>query len=227
LVPEIVSTRPHDPSAWTQGLILFGERMFESTGATGATSTLREVDQHSGEILRQVTLDDPLFAEGLERVDDRLIQLTWQDQLAFVYDLESFERLEAIGYVGEGWGLCRDADRLVMSNGSENLQFRDPNTFEEIGERVVVTLEGAPVAMLNELECVDGTVWANVWTTDTIVGIDPTTGVVTAVLDGSALPRPESASVLNGIAYDPATGNYLLTGKHWPDIYEVRLVPRG
>lgn len=227
LVPEILSTRPHDPGAFTQGLILHGDRMFESTGSVPFQSTLREVDQHTGEVLRLITLDPPYFGEGLERVDDRLIQLTWQDQVAFVYDLETFERLTSFEYKGEGWGLCLDAGRLVMSNGSEQLRFRDPVTFEEIAPPVAVTLDGEPVVSLNELECVDGTVWANVLASDSILGIDPSTGVVTAVVDASNLERPDEARELNGIAFDPATGNFLLTGKFWPTTYEVRFVPTG
>ena len=206
---------------------MYGDRMFESTGATGALSTLREVDPVSGEIQRILTIDDPYYAEGLERVDDRLIQLTWQNGLAFEYDLESFDRLQDFNYGGEGWGLCLDGERLVMSDGTDRLQFRDPASFEEIAPRVSVTLDGQPVPRLNELECVGGTVWANVWETDTIVGIDPASGVVTAVVDAAGLERPAEASVLNGIAYDPGSGNYLLTGKWWPTVYEVRFVPAG
>jgi glutamine cyclotransferase len=145
--------------------------------------------------------------------------------VAFEYDLETFRQIRSIPYAGEGWGLCRNDTSLVMSDGSDQLQFRDPISFDEVAPRVSVTLDGGPVGQLNELECVDGFVWANIWLTDSIVQIDPADGAVTAVVDASGLERPDEADVLNGIAYDPAAESYLLTGKLWPAMYEVRFVP--
>ncbi len=222
----MVATYPHDPEAFTQGLVFEDGRLFESTGLRGS-STLREVDLETGTVVRSIDLDDRYFGEGLELVDDRLIQLTWQSQTAFVHDRDTFELLGTFEYPTEGWGLCRDGDRLVMSDGSPELVFRDPDTFESAGS-VTVTLDGQPVEGLNELECVDGDVWANVWLTDTIVRIDPGSGTVTGVVDASELEadRPaDDSGVLNGIAYDEATGRLQVTGKLWSTVYEVEFVP--
>jgi glutamine cyclotransferase len=225
---EIVSVRPHDTQAWTEGLLLDADgRLFESTGISGQTS-LREVDPITGVVLRSVSPDGPEYGEGLALVDDRFIQLTWQDGVALLWDADTFAPAGRIPYAGEGWGLCHDGERLIMSDGSETLTFRDPTTFDTIGS-VAVTLRGEPLDRLNELECVEGWVWANVWETDEIVRIDPATGVVTGILDASGLIEPHPAlvdpgAVLNGIAFDPAAGTFLLTGKLWPSLFEVRLV---
>jgi glutaminyl-peptide cyclotransferase len=220
---EVVETVPHDTSAFTQGL-LFDDRgrLFESTGLEGR-STLREVDPDTGAVLRSEQIDPTIFAEGLALVDDRLIQITYQDGRAFVYDAETFEREETFEYTGEGWGLCYDGERLVMSTGSDTLTFRDPETFEPIGD-VQVTMGGAPVELLNELECVEGKVYANLWTTNSIVVIDPASGEVETLIDASSLMRPAGADVLNGIAVDPEGGLWL-TGKLWDKMYQVELVP--
>jgi glutaminyl-peptide cyclotransferase len=223
---QVLSTRPHDPTAYTQGLELYGRRLFESTGLY-RQSSLREVDQHTGAVLRQKALADTLFGEGLTRVDDRLIQLTWREEIAPVYDLETFDEQELLGYRGEGWGLCYDGRRLIMSDGSTYLTYRDPDTFEPQGE-VTVTRAGQPQGHLNELECVGDAVYANVWLTDEIVRIDAATGVVTAVIDASGLLTPaeaQQAQVLNGIAYDGQSGHFLITGKLWPKLFEVRFGP--
>jgi glutamine cyclotransferase len=221
-----VSRRPHDVEAWTQGLQLDeAGRLFESTGLLGY-STLREVDPRSGLVLRSTALPNDLFGEGLALVGDRLVQLTWRQGTASVWDRESFDLLDSHAYEGEGWGLCFDGERLVMSDGSDRLTFRDPASFEVLGE-VAVTLEGQPQSSLNELECVDGVVWANVWTTDHIVRIDPSTGLVTGVLDLAPLAEGRDrgrGSVLNGIAYDALAGTYLVTGKLWPELFEIRIL---
>lgn len=232
LETEIVATYPHSNTAFTQGLLLHDGRFYESTGQKGASS-LREVDPTSGDVLRLRANDPVVFAEGLALVGERLVQLTWMDQKAFVYDRSTFDLLAEHDYEGQGWGLCYDGARLIMSDGSDRLTFRDPETFEVVGEPVFVAQRGKPVAQLNELECVDGTVWANVWQTDSIVGIDPATGNVVANVDASEVARdarvtsPEDIDVLNGIAHDPATGHWFLTGKYWPRMYEVRFVPLG
>lgn len=231
-VPEalrvrVVRSYPHARDAFTQGLVYDGGRLFESTGLSGRSS-LREVELETGRIVRRNDLPAPLFAEGLAQVDDRLWQLTWHDGKALVWNVDDFERIGTHGYRGEGWGLCFDGEHLVMSDGTAHLAFRDPETFE-LERRVRVTKVGRPVKNLNELECVDGQVWANIWRSEEIVRIDPATGGVTATVDASGLLAPEEAQgvdVLNGIAYVPERERFLLTGKLWPRIFEVEMVPR-
>ena len=230
---EVVEVRPHDPDAWTQGLQLDGQgRLFESTGLRGRSS-VREVDAASGAVRRQVALPKRHFGEGLAIVGDRLIQLTWQEGVANVWDAETFDRIDTFDFDGEGWGLCYDGRRLVMSDGSQRLTFRDPATFEVMG---TLEVDGGtlPPLRLNELECVGDTVWANAWLTDTIVRIDPQGGRVTGVLDLAGLleqwgpgpdapAAPEPPDVLNGIAWDAAVGTFLVTGKRWPALFEIRV----
>jgi glutamine cyclotransferase len=224
---EVVSRRPHDDTAYTQGLVLDEDgRLFESTGLYGH-STLREVDPQSGELLRSRRLPDTQFGEGLALVGDELIQLTWQRGLARRFEVETFELVGRHRYDGQGWGLCFDGVRLVMSDGSDRLTFRDPRSFEVLGG-VAVRADGEPVTRLNELECVGGDVWANVWLTDTIVRIDPADGQVTGVLDLAGIIEPHPAAsdtgaVLNGIAYDAEAGTFLVTGKEWPELIEIRV----
>ena len=228
LAIELVERRPHDPFAFTQGLLLHEGSLFESTGLRGRSS-LRQVEPESGKILQKIELEDDYFAEGLERVDDRLIQLTWQSKKAFEYRLSDFSKLGEFEYDTEGWGLCYDGERLIMSDGSDQLFFRDPSTFELEGN-VIVTLAGDTINMLNELECVGDDVYANVWQTDQILRIDADSGVVEATIDAAGLLTAEEeqdADVLNGIAYDPASGHFLITGKLWPALFEVRFVPKG
>lgn len=225
---EIVELLDHDTGAFTQGYEISNGRLFESTGLVGE-STIRELDPETGGVLRSTNVPD-VFAEGLTVVEDpagdTAIQLTWQDEVAFRYDLETFEVIDTYSYSGQGWGICHDGDRLVMSNGSDRLQFRDADTFELIDE-VAVTLSGGPVELLNELECVNGAVWANIWQSSLIVQIDPESGTVNRVLNARSLTPPEAEgrtdNVLNGIAYDPEDGTYLLTGKRWPVTYRVQL----
>lgn len=227
LVPEIISEHPHDPLAFTQGLLWHEGSFFESTGQRGE-STLREVDPETGEVLRAIDIDETYFAEGLERIDDRLIQLTWEAGVAFVYDLETFEQIDTFEYEGEGWGLCYDGTYLFMSDGSPFLEIRDPDTFEVIF-RGLVTSQGRYVNNINELECVGDHIYANIWTTDYIIKIDKTNGVVVAVIDATGLLDEEAASasnVLNGIAYNPKTDTFWITGKDWPMMFEVRFVPK-
>ncbi len=225
LLPVIEQTIPHDTGSYTQGLLIEDGHMFESAGQTGQ-SNLREIDPVTGEVIRRVDNDSAVFAEGLELVGDRLIQLTWRAGVAYVWDVEDFALLDTYRYDGEGWGLCFDGERLVMSDGSASLTFRDPSTFEPIGQ-VGVTLNGRPVERLNELECVGGYVLANVWQTDEIMVIDPGPGRVVGHVDGSELKRAadamyEGAEVFNGIAYDESTDRFHLTGKYWPLTFVVR-----
>lgn len=223
---EVLTVIPHDREAFTQGLVWHDGTLYESTGLYGRSS-LREVDRFTGEVRRERRLDPSLFGEGLARVGDRLIQLTWQQGIALVYDLPTFDRVGEHSYTGEGWGLCFDGEQLVMTDGSSDLAFRDPETFAPLG-RVAVTLNGRPVERLNELECVGDRVYANIWMTDLIVRIDPRTGRVDAVIDAAGLLAPEErwgTDVLNGIAYDQDNGTFLVTGKLWPKLFEVRFVP--
>jgi glutaminyl-peptide cyclotransferase len=228
LIPKIISTRPHDTGAFTQGLLLYEGRLFESTGLNGQSS-LREVDPQTGEVLRKVDLPPEYFAEGLALVGDRLIQLTWQNGVAFVYQLETFEQVRTFSYDTEGWGLCYDGADLYMSDGSSLLYVRDPQTFE-VKETVQVLYEGQPVTQLNELECVEDSVFANIWLTDMIVQIDKETGRIQNIINAEGLLTPEeqaqlgSGATLNGIAFDESTGHFLITGKLFPKLWEVTLV---
>jgi glutamine cyclotransferase len=223
---KVLSVRPHDSSAYTQGLVWDNGRMYESTGLYGRSS-LRQVESRTGEVLRRVDVPAGFFAEGLAQVGNRLVQLTWKEGVAFVYDALSFGRVGEFHYDGEGWGLCDDGGRLVMSDGSDRLSFRDRRSFALLGG-VNVRLDGLPVQELNELECVGGAVYANVWKTDEILRIDPAGGRVAAVIDAGGLldaAEKAQADVLNGIAYDPLKKTFLITGKLWPKMFEVVFVP--
>lgn len=240
LVPKVLNTYPHDPDAFTQGLIFFEGKLFESTGQYGESS-LREVDPTTGEVIREIPVSRPsgdlanglqdYFAEGLERVGDELVQLTWMDGEAFVYDLATFERKDTLTYEGEGWGLCTDGRFFYMSDSTNYLSLRDVESFDLI-VRFLITLNGQPMPpnYLNELECVGDHVYANMWQTDFIVQIDKMTGNVTAVIDASALLTEEEKSqlqgnqVLNGIAYNPETKTFFITGKEWPKMFEVEFI---
>ncbi len=222
---EVLRELSHERDAYTQGLVWWDGVLFESTGREGE-STLRRLDPRTGRVERRIDIPPQYFGEGLALVDRRLIMLTWRAQRAFSFDRDSFEQLDTFRYRGEGWGLCHDGDRLVMSDGSDRLTFRDPVTFEPIGERRV-RLRGQPLYELNELECVDGAVYANVWQTDFIVRIDPADGRVTDYIDAAGLLRGADrlgAEVLNGIAWDPEAGTFYITGKWWPKMFEVRFV---
>ncbi|WP_433274414.1 glutaminyl-peptide cyclotransferase [Actinosynnema sp. CS-041913] len=220
---EVLGTIPHDTSAFTQGLELVDGVLYEGTGLAGQ-STLRRLDPATGEVRQQVELPSPLFGEGVTVVGDRIWQITWQNGIAIQRDRGTLEEVKRVTYDGEGWGLCRDGGRLVMSDGTEELRFRDPETFAETG-RVTVRRNGIPLVRINELECVGGQVWANLWQLDEVVKIDPGTGDVLATVDLSSL-RPADVpkdNVLNGIAAVPGTDEFLVTGKNWPTIFRVRL----
>ena len=229
-VPEVISVRPHNTDAFTEGLFLYDGSIYESSGGYGK-STLRELDPQTGEILRSIDIPEQYFGEGIALVDDKLIQLTWKAGTAFIYDRATFEQIGTYSYSGEGWGLCYDGRYLYMSDGSPFIQMRDPQTFELIF-RGLVTLQGRMVEKLNELECVGDYIYANVWETDYIVQIDKTDGVAVGVIDTSNLvPADEkaqftSAEVLNGIVYLPDSDTFLITGKNWPHMYEVKFVPQ-
>ncbi len=224
---NVIAKHPHARDAFTQGLIWHDGVMYESTGRYGQSS-LRKVRLEDGEVLAERSLDPSYFGEGLALVDDRLIQLTWRSGVAVVSDLASLEPQDRLRYQGEGWGLCYDGEALWMSDGSSILERRDPTSMELLGE-ITVWRGDRAVQKLNELECVGDDLYANVWQSDEILRIDPQTGHVTAVIDASGLlSRLEAmrADVLNGIAYRPETKTFLLTGKLWPHLFEVELVPR-
>lgn len=222
---EVVRSVPHDPNAFVQGLVWHDGGFFESTGLLGR-STLRRVEWPSGRMLRRVALPSDVFGEGLARVGNRLVQLTWRSGRGFVYDIPTLRLLHEFRYEGEGWGLTHDGRSLVLSDGSDVLTYLDPQRFAPT-RKLAVTWNGRPLHRLNELEFVEGEVWANVWYTDFIVRIDPGSGRVSSFLDlAGLLPadrRRQEGAVLNGIAYDPATRRVFVTGKLWPLIFEIRV----
>jgi glutamine cyclotransferase len=224
---RVIRKYPHATDAFTQGLIWHDGAMYESTGRYGQSS-IRRVRLEDGKVVQQRRLESRFFGEGLERIDDRLIQLTWRAGLALVSDLASLQEQKTLRYTGEGWGLCYDGTVLVMSDGSSTLEFRNPVSMAVLGEMTVLK-NGQPVRDLNELECVGSDIYANIWQRNEILRIDRESGHVTATIDASGLlSRSEErrADVLNGIAYKPESKTFLLTGKLWPHVFEVELVPR-
>lgn len=223
---EVVRSYPHDRTAFTQGLVFDRGKLFESTGLVGQSS-LREVEVATGRVIRRLAVPPPIFAEGLALVGDRLIQLTWQNGRALVYDARTFDRRGEFSYTGEGWGLCHNGHELVMSDGSSTLTFRRPSDFSVV-RTLAVTLDGQRLDQLNELECVDGDIYANVWMREMIVRIDAKSGRVTHRIDAQNLLSPverQGVDVMNGIAYDPGDRTFLITGKLWPKMFRVRFVP--
>ncbi len=224
---DIVNRYPHDTTAYTQGLLFHEGKLYESTGRY-RRSTLREVELESGRVLRSRKLDDRYFAEGLALHNNRLIQLTWRSGIGFTYQLETFEPVgQPFEYTGEGWGLASDGKRLIFSDGTDTLRFLDPDSFKTL-HTLHVTDGGKPVPLLNELEYIEGVLYANVWNSNRIALISPRTGVVQSWIDltplvAEARTQAPQSEVLNGIAWD-ATGNRLLvTGKNWPTVFEIRL----
>jgi len=227
---EVVKSFPHDRYAFTQGLIFVDGYLFEGTGQPGASS-IRKVELESGKVVQQRDIPPPFFGEGIVNWKDRLIEITWQHQVGFVYDLKTFDLKSQFRYPGEGWGLTQDGARIIMSDGTNALRFLNPETLQETG-RIQVMDQGRPVLNLNELEWVKGEVWANVWTTDTIARIDPATGNVKGWIDLTGLLNSvdrmgATPDVLNGIAYDAAKDRIFVTGKWWPKLYEIKLTERG
>jgi glutamine cyclotransferase len=222
---EVLATYPHDTAAFTQGLELHDGLLYEGTGLTGQ-SELRIVEPETGDVRDRVALPDTVFGEGITVVGERIWQLTYLSEFAFLRDRSTLTEVGRVEYAGQGWGLCHDPfrERLVMSSGAAELTFRDPETFAPLSS-VPVTLDGEPLRNINELECVGDKVWANVWLTDQIVRIDPGTGIVEAVVDASGLlteSERQQADVLNGIAATPEAGVFLITGKLWPKLFRVR-----
>lgn len=223
---EIVNVFPHDPAAYTQGLQYVDGKLYESTGLEGE-STLRRVVLETGGVEARQPLEAKYFGEGLAVVGDRIVQLTWQDGKAFVYDKASFALLDTWTYATEGWGLTHDGTRFIMSDGTSTLVFRDTGDFHELGRIEVRDASGLLVRKLNELEYIDGLVYANVYQTDRIVIIDPADGKVRGEINlRGLLPAADHTSqtdVLNGIAYDAGAKRLFVTGKRWPKLFEIRL----
>lgn len=219
---EIVATFPHDSQAFTEGLFFDGGTLFESTGEEG-TSSIRKVNLQDGKVTAERPLPAPYFGEGIVAWKDRLYQLTWKDQKGFIYKRGTFEPLGEFAYSGEGWGMTSDGTSVIMSDGSATLRFLDPDTLAE-KSRLDVRANGCLVVKLNELEFIDGEIWANIWQTDLIARIDPATGKVKSFVDVTALgpPNPGVDDVPNGIAYDAAAKRIFVTGKMWPQLYQVR-----
>jgi glutamine cyclotransferase len=219
---------PHSTDAYCQGLVYQNGFLYEGTGNYGESS-LRKIELETGKVLQERKLDARLFGEGIAIWKDQVIQLTWKSRQAIVYDLKTFQQQGRFGYRGEGWGLTHDGRQLIMSDGSATLQFLDPETFK-VQRQVTVRDGRRRITNLNELEYVEGEIYANVWYEDRIARISPQTGKVVGWLDLSQLfpqsQRPHRDAVLNGIAYDPQQRRLLVTGKHWPRIYEIRL-PEG
>ncbi len=223
---EVVNTFPHDTGAFTQGLLYRAGFIYESTGLNGRSS-VRKAVLETGAVIQIHRLERQFFAEGLADWNDSLIQLSWRENTGFVYDLGSFEEKRRFEYPGEGWGLTQDGKRLIMSDGTPRLRFLDPETLAETGG-VEVTYEGQPLRGLNELEYIDGKVFANVWPQPQVVVIDPDSGKVDARIDFSTLLPAEHrqrVDVLNGIAWDARGRRLFVTGKLWPLLFEVRLDP--
>ena len=223
---RIVNTYPHDPSAFTQGLVFADGVLYEGTGLRGQSS-LRKVDLKTGTILQVRQLPVRFFGEGITIYGNRVIQLTWRARVGFVYDRQTFQLLDTFNYPTEGWGITHDGRSLIISDGTSTLHLLDPQTFRQVGRLEVHTRDG-PVSRLNELEYVQGEIYANVWKTDRIARISPQTGEVVGWIDLEGLLRPEDRNrridVLNGIAYDVKNDHLFVTGKLWPKLFEIELV---
>ena len=222
---RVVRAYPHDPGAFTQGLIYLEGYLYESTGLNGRSS-LRMTDLTTGKVLQKQPVASQYFAEGMTNFAGKLYQLTWQNGKAFVYDRFSFKLLREHTYTGEGWGLTNDGKRLILSDGTAQLRFIDPQTFA-VTSKITVTDQGRPVDRLNELEYVRGEILANVWQTELIARISPTTGKVLGWIDLTGLlsqAEMQGVDVLNGIAYDVKQDRLFVTGKLWPKIFEIKLI---
>jgi glutaminyl-peptide cyclotransferase len=230
---EIVRVYPHDPQAFTEGLFFLNGVLYESTGLKGKSS-VRKVQLATGKVLQQHVVPEPYFGEGIVAIQNRIIQLTYTSETAFVYDLPSFRVLKQFHYPGQGWALTTDGREIIMDDGTPELRFWNPQTYAET-RRLTVTADGTPVQDLNELEWVKGEILANVWHTDRIARIDPKTGRVVGWIDlAGLLPTADRLTswdageqVLNGIAYDAATDRLFVTGKYWPKLFEIRVKPKS
>ena len=224
---NVIHEFPHDSQAFTQGLVFEHGNLFEGTGLYG-NSSLRLVKLESGAIIKSLNLDNTFFGEGITVFKDKIYQLTWRSKTGFVYDKQDFTKLSEFSYPTEGWGLTHDGNNLILSDGSSNLYFLQSETFERVKE-ISVTYDGKPVTRLNELEYIQGRVFANIWLTDDIAVINPQTGEVTNWLDLNGLLKPGdytgAVDVLNGIAFDAEKSRLFVTGKLWPKLFEIELIP--
>ncbi len=222
---QIVNMWPHDSNAFTQGLVLMDGKLLESTGEEGRSS-LRRVELESGKVLKKVDVPEPYFAEGLALLNGKLYQLTWQHNIGFIYDAQTFDRVGQFNYTGEGWGLTTDGQSLILSDGTSSIRFIDPASFR-VTRSINVTDQNRPVRELNELEYINGEIYANVWHDNRIATIDPQSGRVnswidlTGLMPDGELQDPEA--VLNGIAYDQASDKLIVTGKLWPRVFEIKV----
>ena len=224
---EIVHIYPHDRAAFTQGLVFINGKLYEGTGQEGQSS-LREVDLQTGNVLKKVDVPEPYFGEGIALLNNKIYQLTWQHQVGFIYNADTFEQVGKFNYSGEGWGLTTDGHSLILSDGSNRIRFLDPDSFQVT--KTIAVLDGnLPVNELNELEYVNGEIYANIWHDNRIVTIDPQTGRITGWIDLTGLLPPgdvqDEEAVLNGIAYDDAGKRLFVTGKLWPRLFEIKLKP--
>jgi glutaminyl-peptide cyclotransferase len=226
---KVVHVYPHDRNAFTQGLEFRAGFLYEGTGLNGQ-STVRKVKLETGEVVQEIHIDPQYFGEGITVFNQKIFELTWRAGIGFVYDQNSFQRLSSFNYPGEGWGLANDGSDIFMSDGTPQIRVWDPVTLQE-KRRFTVRDAGKPVTYLNELECVRGEIYANVWQTDRIVRISPQTGRVIGWVDLTGLlkasDRAENTDVLNGIAYDALGDRLFVTGKLWPKVFEIKLVPKG
>src|SRR5688572_7620002 len=230
---EIVRTYPHDPKAFTQGLVFHNGFLYEGTGGKPArgddfSSSLRKVEIETGKVVQQYDVPRDFFGEGIAILGDKIYQLTWQERTGFVYNLDDFKLLREVRYSGDGWGLTHDGTNLIMSDGTHVIRFVNPETFSTVRTISVNDEKGDPLMEINELEFIKGEIWANVWQTGWIVRIDPATGKLLGRIDLNTLTDEErkknkKTDVLNGIAHDPATDRIFVTGKNWPRLYEIKV----
>ena len=222
---EVVHAYPHDTGAFTQGLIFVDGKLYEGTGQEGRSS-LREVDLQSGRVLKKVDVPEPFFAEGITLLHGKIYQLTWQHQIGFIYNAQTLQKSGEFNSPGEGWGITNDGNSLIISDGSNRLRFLDPDSFR-VTKTIAVTDGQTPINELNELEYVNGEIYANIWHDQRIVTIDPQNGRVTGWIDLSGLLQPgavtDEEAVLNGIAYDQASNRLFVTGKLWPQLFEIKV----
>ncbi len=221
---QVINEYPHDPNAFTQGLIMEEGVLYEGTGLYGS-STLRKVDLETGNVLQTSVLSDGFFGEGITIFEGKIIQLTWKSNKGFVYDRQSFDLIEEFNYSTEGWGITNDGTRLIMSDGTANLYFLNPETFERVGQ--IEVCDNEPVTKLNELEYIKGEVYANIWQTDKIAIIDPDSGKVRGWINLAGiytLENSNSNNVLNGIAYDAEHDRLFVTGKRWSKLFQIKLI---
>ena len=225
---EVIHTWPHDPGAFTQGLVFHDGKLLESTGQEGRSS-LRLVEPETGSILKKVDVPSPYFGEGITLLNGKVYQLTWQNQVGFVYDASTFSKLGDFSFTGEGWGLANDGQLLILSDGTNRIRFINPDNFQ-VRKTIAVSDGSRPISQLNELEYVRGEIYANIWHAERIARIDPQTGHVLGWIDLTGLLLPtevhDEEAVLNGIAYDETKDRLFVTGKLWPKLFEIKLIQR-